>query len=188
METMATPVGSATTAHVQDDSRQGSLFGALARAALYGVAWGGAARLWMRYISEDPEFSIAGTSFIIGIPTVISLCSVLARRSVKWRPIARRPARAVAGFSTILLGGAAGILMMPTLLLGGIAWAYRRQLPSLLLVPIAALACVPIVFVVQEIPSGGRFLLAFPAYLLLLATFIPVYARIYHPPRNGATP
>ncbi len=188
METMATPVGSATTAHVQGDSHQGSLFGAVARAALYGVAWGGAARLWMRYISEDPEFSVAGTSFIIGIPTLIALFSVLATRCVKWRAAARVPSRAVAGFSTVLLGMGAGVLMLPSLVLGGIAWAYRRQLPALLLVPIAALACVPIVFVVQEIPSGGRFLLAFPGYLLLLATFIPVYARIYHPPRNGATP
>ena len=188
MDTMATPLGTAATPHVQGDSRQGSLFGALARAALYGAAWGGAARLWMRYISEDPEFTIAGTSFIVGIPTAIALCSVLAKRSLDWRPIARRPSRAVAGFSTILLGVAAGILMMPTLLLGGIAWAHRRQLPAILLVLIAALACVPIVFVVQEIPGGGRFIIAFPAYLLLLATFIPVYARIYHPPRNGATP
>ena len=86
--------------------------------------------------------------------------------------------------STILLGVAAGILMMPTLLLGGIAWANRKRSPPLLILATCALACAPIVAVVQEIPKG-RFILAFPAYLLLLATFIPVYARIYSPARKG---
>ncbi len=168
----------------QGASDQASLPGSIVRAGLYGAAWGGAARLWMRYISESPEFTIGGTSFIIGIPTLIALCSVLAKRSVNWRPRARRPSRAIAGFSTVLLGGAAGILMMPTLALGGIFWANRRRFPRLLLVPIAALACAPILAVVQEIPKG-RFVVAFPAYLLLVATFIPVYARIYNPARKG---
>lgn len=162
-----------------------SVLGAIGRATLYGAAWGVAARLWMRYISEDPEFSVAGTSFIIAIPTIISLFSVLATRCVGWRAAARRPSRALAGFSTILLGGAAGILMMPTLVLGGIVWAHRKRLPGAVLIVIATLAAVPIFAVVGEIPKGGRVVVAFPAYLLLLATFIPVYARIYNPARKG---
>ena len=186
MDAVATPLHGDSPERVQTVSRENSPPGSIVRALLYGAGWGGAARLWMRYISEDPQFSVSGTSFIIAIPTVISLCSVLARRSINWRPLARRPSRAIAGFSTILLGVAAGALMMPTLLLGGIAWANRRRFPPLLLLPLTLLASAPIVVVAQEIPDGGRFLLAFPAYLLLLATFIPVYARIYNPARIGA--
>lgn len=185
MNTIAKPFGPETKRRVRADSHKASLTGLIARAALYGFGWGAAARLWMRYISEDPEFTLVGTSFIIGIPTVIALCSVLAERSVTWRPLVRRSSRAMAAFSTILLGGAAGILMMPTLVLGGVVWANRRRLPPLLLLPIAMLAGAPIAAVIQEIPTGGRFILAFPAYLLLLATFIPVYARIYNPARKG---
>ncbi len=187
MDAVTTPLHGESPQQTQTGTVQDSLPGSIVRAVLYGAAWGGAARLWMRYISEDPEFSIAGTSFIIAIPTVISLCSVLASRSINWRPLTRRPSRAIAGFSTILLGGAAGILMMPTLLLGGIAWANRRRFPPGLLVPIALLAGAPILAVVPEIPDGGKFLPAFAAYLLLLATFIPVYARIYNPARKGSS-
>ncbi len=187
MDAVATPLLGDGPQRTQAGSDQDSLPGSIARAVLYGAAWGGAARLWMRFISEDPEFTIAGTSFIIAIPTVIALCGVLARRSVRWRPLVRRPSRAIAAFSTVLLGVAAGILMMPTLLLGGIAWANRRRFPPLVLVPMALFACVPILAVVQEIPDGSRFLPAFAAYLMLLATFIPVYARIYNPVRKGSS-
>ena len=187
MDAVATPLHRDCPRPTQPGSDQASLRASIARAVLYGAAWGGAARLWMRYISEDPEFTVTGTSFIVAIPIVISLCSVLATRSLHWHPLARRPSRVIAAFSTILLGAAAGILMMPTLLLGGIAWANRRRIPPLLLLPIAVLACAPIVAVVREIPAGGRFVLAFPAYLLLLATFIPVYARIYDPARKGSS-
>lgn len=184
---MATPLHGDGPQRARTGTVQESLPGSIVRPVLYGAAWGGAARLWMRYISEDPQFSVSGTSFIIAIPTVISLCSVLARRSINWRPLTRRPSRAIAGFSTILLGVAAGALMMPTLLLGGIAWANRRRFPPLLLLPIAVFACAPILAVVQEIPDGGKFLPAFAAYLMLLATFIPVYARIYNPAGKGSS-
>ena len=185
MDMATIPIESHASLRSRHDPVHRSLAVSVARAAGYGVAWGGAARLWMRSISEDPEFSVSGTGFIIAAPTIISLFSVLAKRSVKWRPVARRPSRGLAALSTILLGVAAGILMMPTLLLGGIVWANRRRLPKLLLLPMAVLACVPLVAVVPEIPKG-RLPFAFPAYLLLLATFIPVYACIYNPSGRGS--
>lgn len=187
MDIAATNVEPAKSRNRRSGSHERSLFGSVVRAAAYGAAWGGVARLWMRYISEDPEFSVAGTSFIIAMPTIVCLFSVLARRCVNWRAVARVPARAVAGFSTVLLGMGAGVLMLPSLVLGGIVWANRNRVLRLALVPIAALASLPIVFVAREIPGDGRFLLAFPAYLLLLATFIPVYARIYNPARKGTS-
>lgn len=161
------------------------------RAALFGMAWGAAARLWMRFISEDPGFTVGGTAFIVLIPTLISLSSVLAVRSVRWRRAARVPARIAASFSTVLLGVAAGILMMPTLVVLGILRAYRSLLPWPARIVLTVVAAVPVVFVVREIPGGGRIFVALPAYLLLVAAIVPVYARIYHPqpqPSHPRTP
>ena len=160
---------------------------AVGRAALSGAAWGVAARLWMRFISDDPEFSISGTAFIVAAPTVISMFSVLAQRCISWSGVARWPARMIAGASTVLLGMGAGMLMLPTLILGGVAYGHPEW-PRQLRLTIAVLAAVPVVVVVREIPPGGRIFLALPTYLLLIATIIPVYARIYNPAKGRPIP
>ena len=157
------------------------------RAALSGAAWGVAARLWMRFISDDPEFSISGTAFIVAAPTVISMFSVLAQRCISWSGVARWPARMIAGASTVLLGMGAGMLMLPTLILGGVAYAHPEW-PRQLRLTIAVLAAVPVFVVVREIPPGGRIFLAFPVYLLLIATIVPVYSRIYNPDKGRSIP
>ena len=55
------------------------------RAALIGfglgVAWGAVARAWMRLVSTDPEFSWAGTSFILGLSGVLGLLIGLSWRA-----------------------------------------------------------------------------------------------------------
>ncbi|MEV5966767.1 hypothetical protein AB0L70_33675 [Kribbella sp. NPDC051952] len=38
-----------------------------------GVGWGIAARVWMRLITTEPEFSWTGTAFIIGLTGVCGL-------------------------------------------------------------------------------------------------------------------
>jgi hypothetical protein len=153
---------------------------AAAAAAVYGIAWGGIARLWMRHISEDPSFTVSGTAFIVAAPTVISLLSVLAVRSLRWKRSARVPARLLAGLSTLSLGVAAGALMMPTLAAGGVVVAHRRRLPWIATAVIAALGCLPVILVIQEIPEK-RLATALPWYVVLVASFVPVYARIYGP-------
>ena len=163
-------------------SMRGSLARDLGVAGLWGASWGVAARLWMRFISTEPEFSVTGSAYIIGAPILIGLASVLATRSSGFRPALRWPARGLAGLSTLLLGMAAGILMLPTIALGAIGYGGRGW-PRALRVAVMVLAALPVVVVHGEIekapPShrvGGLL-----AYLALVVAIIPLYSRIYHP-------
>lgn len=58
---------------------------AVLRAALIGfglgVAWGAAARVWMRLVSTTPEFSWAGTSIILGFSGLLGLLLGLSWRA-----------------------------------------------------------------------------------------------------------
>ena len=58
---------------------------AVLRAALIGlglgVAWGAAARAWMRLVSTEPEFSWLGTSLILGLSGVLGLLTGLSWRA-----------------------------------------------------------------------------------------------------------
>jgi len=40
---------------------------------MLGLAWGTTIRLWMRFISTDPEFTWSGTGYILGATTVAGL-------------------------------------------------------------------------------------------------------------------
>lgn len=58
---------------------------AVLRAALIGfglgVAWGAAARVWMRLVSTSPEFSWAGTAIILGFSGLLGLLVGLSWRA-----------------------------------------------------------------------------------------------------------
>ncbi|KRF25678.1 hypothetical protein [Phycicoccus sp. Soil803] len=58
---------------------------AVLRAALIGlglgVAWGAAARVWMRLVSTTPEFSWAGTAIILGFSGLLGLLLGLSWRA-----------------------------------------------------------------------------------------------------------
>jgi hypothetical protein len=102
-----------------------------------GFLWGVAARLWMRFISTDPEFTWSGTAYIVLAPTVIAVLlgvAVAARRR-GGRGWARTAVRIPAGVSVVLLGVGAGMLMVPSIVFGGLAlfrsrypWALRAVL------------------------------------------------------------
>ncbi len=85
--------------------------------AVGGLAWGILMRLWMRYISTDPEFSWSGTLFILGAATVVGLLLGFARlRRLRggvgwWRSTAL----------SLALLGAAGAVMWPSVVAGAIA-------------------------------------------------------------------
>lgn len=94
--------------------------------ALGGLLWGVLMRLWMRFVSTDPEFTWSGTGFILGAALIAGLglgsAYALSRktRAGWWR---------LFGLSVILLGGGAGIIMIPGVILGGLAFA-RRNWPK----------------------------------------------------------
>ncbi len=87
-----------------------------------GVAWGVAARIWMRMVSTSPEFSWDGTLTIIGGAGVVGLCFGVATgadragRSRWWR---------LCALPSILLLAGPGAVFAPALLLGGWSLAGR---------------------------------------------------------------
>ncbi len=88
-----------------------------------GLAWGVNARVWMRYISTDPEFSWSGTLFIVigfGVAGLAQSGAYLGRR----RGLTRRPLTVVRVLTTaalLPLGMAAGGPLLPTILLAPLA-------------------------------------------------------------------
>ncbi len=100
--------------------------------ALLGLLWGSSMRAWMRFISTNPEFSWAGTLFILGASVLAG--SVLG---LAWH----RRRHGGAGWwrltiLSLLLLGAGGAVMWPTIILLGFAIGRRR--PLWLTVPAAA--------------------------------------------------
>jgi hypothetical protein len=94
----------------------------IAGGALLGTMWGAVARVWMRSIAEDPSFTWGGTIFILVGPTLIGFTMgiVRSRRQPTWSKV-------VGCVSPLLIGMAAGIIMVPTVLLGAIAIGEQRS-------------------------------------------------------------
>lgn len=110
--------------------------------AALGLTWGVAMRVWMRFISTNPEFSVSGTGAILVVTTVAGALLGLARL--------RRRRDGVGWWRLSLLWlltlAAAGSLMWPTVVAWGIAYARRhRQWPAVLLLLAGAAAQAPVI-------------------------------------------
>ncbi|MBA3286766.1 MAG: hypothetical protein H0U21_01900 [Acidimicrobiia bacterium] len=99
-----------------------------------GFLVGVAARVWMRLVSSDPEFSWAGTIGIVGLFTIAGLTQGLAlgTRRRGWSRRAQTPVRVLAAIGGLLLGSSAGIVMLPALISGSLAigrtdWSLRAR-------------------------------------------------------------
>jgi hypothetical protein len=97
--------------------------GAVAGLAL-GAAWGVLARVWMRLISDDPEFSWAGTLSIVGLSAVLGLGTGLVRAA---RQSSRSRWWTLAVVPGLLLFMSPGMVMAPAFLLGGLARSGRGR-------------------------------------------------------------
>lgn len=104
--------------------------------ALGGLLWGGLMRLWMRFVSTDPEFSWSGTGFILGAALLAGLglgtAYSFSRRT-------GRPWWRLLGLPVVLLGAGAGSLMLPGVIVGGLAFG-RRNWPKAVRLALGALA------------------------------------------------
>ena len=140
----------------------------LARGALAGFVWGVAARLWMRFISTDPEFSWGGTAYIVLVPTLIgSMMGIVIATRRPW-------ARVVGTIVVVPLGVAAGTIMLPTIMFGSLSYS-RRTLPRWARVVFGVLASIPVLFVSsQALQEHGwiKACVAIAAYLCLCAGMI----------------
>jgi len=116
---------------------------------LGGLAWGIYARVWMRFVSADPEFTWAGTLFIVlgfAMAGLAQSAAYLGRRADLRRP--PMTALRVATFASLLpLGMAAGGPMFPTVVLAPLAiahtdWSSRTRLlvGTVAVIPVIAIA------------------------------------------------
>jgi hypothetical protein len=111
-----------------------------------GLAWGTIARLWMRFISTNVEFTWSGTLFIVigfGIAGLAQSGAYLGRRANLARP-AMTVLRVVAVIALLPLGFAAGASMFPTIILAALALTHHTW-PRWLRGIVAAVAVLPAV-------------------------------------------
>ena len=137
------------------------------RGTLLGFAWGILARLWMRFIATDPQFTWSGTAYIVLVPTLIGLMmGVTLATHRRWAKIA-------GGIAVIPLGMGAGTLMLPTIIFGALSFG-RRSLPAWSRVAFGILAALPLFAVFQEASKQGslKTLVAMTLYLALCAGMI----------------
>ena len=163
------------------------VFVKVVEAATLGAALGVLARLWMRLLSDNPEFSWSGTITIVVAFTLFGAGAAVARL-VRQRASRRRTitiGRVVAGVLSLGLFGAAGAVMLPTVVGASVAvhrtdWPRAARLvaavvamivPALLLIDAAARLLEPGV-------ALGFALLAL-TYVLVVAALAPVVAPLY---------
>jgi hypothetical protein len=139
------------------------------------MAWGVIARLWMRFISDDPEFTWSGTLFIVlgfGVVCLAQSAAYLGRRA----ELPRSKMTVVRVFTTVgllPLGAAAGGPMLPTVLLTPLAlthseWSRRTRLI------IGVLALLPVLGVARIVVDG----LSIPRAIVGVIWFLVVYAGL----------
>ena len=113
-----------------------------------GAGLGIMARAWMRMISTDPEFTWSGTMFIVIGFTLFGLgqsTAIAARRATDRRSVTGAT-RAFAIVATLPLFMAAGGIMMPTVVFGGLA-RHRTTWPTWVRGILAALGASTILLV-----------------------------------------
>ncbi|MGF1668577.1 MAG: hypothetical protein ACFCVC_20125 [Acidimicrobiia bacterium] len=154
--------------------------------AALGIAWGSVMRLWMRYISTDPEFSWGGTIAIVAVSAFAGAVLGLARL---------RRAQAGAGWwrlslLALLPMGAGGSAMWPAVVLGAIALGRPR--PTWFRVAMAAGALATQVPVINDAAFGnwrlgtGEAVLATLWYLPMLAIDMWAFSVVFAPAATGA--
>jgi hypothetical protein len=87
-----------------------------------GLMWGAVLRLWMRFIALSPEFNVGATGFILGASLVVG--SLLGWARYRHQTGGRGWWRLT--MLSLLLLGAGGAVMWPSVVLGAVAIGRRR--------------------------------------------------------------
>jgi hypothetical protein len=109
--------------HRDPTKRYPPVWAAILGGAGLGLIWGIAARVWMRLISTQPEFSIPGTAAILAIATVFGACAgfAFAGRRRGWRRWGHYLPRCLVVTFFVPFGIAGGMPLMLTVLLATLA-------------------------------------------------------------------
>jgi hypothetical protein len=117
---------------------------------LLGAGWGVLARVWMRLITDDPEFSWAGTLSILGLAAWGGLCVSLVHAarlrdgSVWWR---------LAALPSLAIFASPGMLFLPAYVVGGWAWGSRASTWLRGLVLAGVLGAFPVAMFLAMVPA-----------------------------------
>jgi hypothetical protein len=153
-------------------------FPTLAIGLFGGFALGVAARAWMRLISTDPEFSWNGTLFIVLGFTLFGLAQAIvavvrSRSPRRWKLTV---ARTIGGVFMLPLFGAAGALMMPTVVGAGLGSVRVRWHPVIRGVCFA-IATLPVLLVLAQLVDGfGWSLHTAAGFVVMLAIYTAIIA------------
>lgn len=121
-----------------------------------GFVWGIVARIWMRLISTNPEFSISGTAAILVITTVFGACTgfAFAARRRGWRRWGHYLPRSLVVAFFIPFGMAGGLPLMLTVLLATLGVTQRAVVGLWVLAVLAILVVVGTDIDVPAIAAG----------------------------------
>ena len=156
---------------------------------LIGATTGVIARGWMRLITDDAEFSWAGTIFIVVAFTIAGVGHGIAwaARATTVRRRRSTVARVCGAVLTLPLFAGAGALMLPTVAAGSIAcWRRDWVWPVRTLLAVIA-AAAPVVVVVDVADHGvtARRLLGVLLFALTYASIIASMRSIVAPVDDG---
>jgi hypothetical protein len=140
-----------------------------------GFVWGILARLWMRLIATDPDFTWGGTIFILIATSLFGLGvggAAAGRRSLRrW---VRRVTRVLGAIPLILLSAGAGMIMVATIVPMTLALTERRWWKPVRLA-LLALSLLPAKVVVDGLAkdfSGLKAAIALVLYVGLAAVLV----------------
>lgn len=154
---------------------------------LAGTATGVLARVWMRWISKNPEFSWTGTMFIVVAFAIFGTVQAAAwsARSTRWSRPRLTLVRSLSLVLSLGLFSAAGAIMFPTVAAASLAlWReeWSRWIRGLL-----SIAAVPVVIIVAKdigsdkgwnIETAGRIVLFLMIYTAIIVATWPTVHRL----------
>ena len=132
----------------------------------------------MRLITFDPEFTWSGTLFIVGATTLAGAMAGLAYH--RWR-LSRGQWWRLLGLFFLPLGMAAGAVMVPTFVLGGIALGRKLWHPRARILLAVLAVGFQVFFLMNETFPYGRTLWAVPIYVGFLAIETWAFSIIARP-------
>lgn len=154
----------------------------LAGVLLSGLTLGVVARLWMRWISTDPEFSWSGTIFIIGAFTIsITVQSIVLLLRGRFQGKRATTLVRIGGvIFTLPIFGGAGAIMFPTVALTGIA-LWSTQLDKRLRGVLIVFSLIVPIKVSSDLISDFGWTIATSGRILLFATIYGAVVVLIRP-------
>lgn len=157
---------------------------------LAGLTLGLVARAWMRFITTQPEFTIAGTlGIVLGFAIFAGAQSLAAiATQMQWRASLRRFARGLGFLCMLPLMLAAGATMAPAFTLAGAA-VWHPRWPRVLRASLASLALLDVVLVSKSIATdhgaSAVTVIGIAGLILIYSCITWATAGTFMPPRRG---